>query len=92
MGIKIVRIAMYMYHFIIYGYTARMMAQLITHETQCVCARPAGYMVAVSQVQRQGIKSSKSSEIPLPFLLTSESMNSTRDIRKFHNKIGFYAN
>ena len=65
---------MYMYHFIIYGYTARTMDQLIAYENQCVCAHPAGYMVAVSQVQRQGIampKGSKSGEIPLPFLLTS---------------------
>ena len=86
---------MYMYHFIIYGYTARTMAQLIAYENQCVCAHPAGYMVAVSQVQRREIakpKGNKSSEIPLLFLLTSKNMNSTRDIRKFHNKIGFYAN
>ena len=63
---------MYMYHFIIYGYTARTMAQLITYENQCVCAHPAGNMVAVSQVHHQGIakpKGSQPGEIPLLFPL-----------------------
>ena len=86
---------MYMYHFIIYGYTARTMAQLIAYENQCVCAHPAGYMIAVSQVQRQGIanlkpKGSQPGEIPLLFPLKARIL--LLIFKKSHNKIGYYAN